>query len=337
MTGRLTLKQVAEHFGVSVNTVSRALNDKYGVNNELRLKIKQYAADNNYIPNMFGRGLRGEKTSLIGVIIADTRNPAYFDEMIAIEQVATAEGYNILLCNSMENIEIEKRNLNIMIEKNVDGVFIIPCGQKENETPNNFSILKEFNIPFVLTHRYVPGDGYDFVGFDNKVVGEMALSFLLEKKRENILFLMPYNVSSSVRDRLTGYHIACSKAGKSFDDTALVKVDISSIAFSEKLVTELLVSNQKCDGIIAYNDLMAIGAMQAIRKLGLKIPEDIAILSVDDIIFASSCFVPLSTIHCDMAMLGLRAASILFDRIRGDDSPPKKEILRTYLVEREST
>lgn len=333
----MNLRTIAEHFEVSTNTVSRALRDKSGVSEELRAKIKAYAKQNNYIPNSFGTGLRGKSTNLIGLIIPDRYNPAYFDDIRAIEAGAAELGFNIILCHSQENIDIERNYVKVLIEKRVDGVIIVPCGYEEDAPANDYSILSEFGIPFVLMRRYIENKGYDCVKFDNLAMGRMVTEYLLSKGHSRILHLIPTTATTSMRDRVEGYHRAYKEHGLTLEKDLLVRCNISNIDQMEKLVTQILAKEINFTAICTYNDLMALGAMKALYMHDIKIPEEIAIMGADDIQNTEICLVPLTTVHASGNEIGARALKLLIDKMNGKTSPyPIIENIPATLVERKS-
>lgn len=333
----MNLREIAENFGVSINTVSRALRDKSGVSEELRTKIKEYAEENHYVPNSLGSGLRGKSTNLIGIIIADFYNPAYFDEIQVIESIATEMGFNIIVCNSRENIDVERNCVKLMIEKRVNGVLIVPCGYEPGTPPNDYSILSEFGIPFVIMRRYIANKDYDCVKFDNFTKGQQAVNYLVSKGHRRILHLIPTSTNTSVIDRIKGYRKAYESNGLALDESLLVQCDISSIVEMEKLVSKILKNEINFTAICTYNDLMALGAMKALYAQNIKIPEQIAVMGTDDIKNADISLVPLTTLHASGADIGTHAMRLLADKMDGKQSEqPIIVNLPSTLIERKS-
>ena len=333
----MNLSEIAQHFGVSINTVSRALRNKSGVSEQLRAEIKEFAEAHHYIPNSFGSGLRGKKTNLIGVVIADSFNPAYFDEIRAIQAAATAMGFGVLLSNSFENIDTESANIRLMIEKRVDGLLIIPCSYTHDSPPNDYSILSEFNIPFVLMHRYIDNKNYDCVKFDNYSAGYQGVDHLINKGHKRILHLLPTNTNSSIRDRVQGYKKAYEHHGLKMDDAMVLRCNISETEDANKQVGAALDSGMCFTAILTYNDLMAFGAMKALYRRKVKMPDDIAVMGTDDIQNSDISFVPLTTVKLSGLDLGARAFKRLIDKMNEEDCNYSIiENVLPVLIERES-
>lgn len=335
--GSITLKTIAEHFNVSVNTVSRALRDKSGVSEKLRIKIKTYAEENHYASNLYARGLRGEGMNLIGLILADNYNPAYFDELRAIEEGAEELGYQIVLSNSQENIAVEKKHLRVMAEKRVDGILIAPCGYAPGEPANDYSLLEQMGIPFVLMHRYIKGKDYDCVKFDNVSTGIMGVQYLFSKGHKRILHIMPDSENTSVEDRFNGFRLAYLDAGMDLPEELILRCNISKMEEMESAIGRRLDQGGDYTAILTYNDLMAITTEKILYKRGIRIPEDIAVMGTDDISYSDLCLTPLTTIQHSSYELGKRALRLLKAKMEGKRIvSPVIENVGPELVERES-
>ena len=327
----ITLKMVAERAEVSVNTASRAINNKPDINEETKKKVLKVAQELGYVRNATAVALRTRKTGTIGVVIADNRNPFYAEVLNGMEVAARKKNYHIILANTQRDYKKEEEAINLLLAKRVDGLLITPVQDRDDDIKN----LIEANIPFVVVGRDFENIEVDAVYNDEIKGGFLAIENLIKKGHKRIALINGFLHKSPAKGRLEGYKNALKKYGIPFDD-ALVSVGDIDVKDGYERTKQLLEKGLNFTAIFAYNDMMAFGAMRAIKEKGLRIPEDIGLVGYDDIPFSSLISPPLTTIKLKKHDLGVESVKLLFSRINGSRKKMKKIMLDVELHIRES-
>ncbi len=328
------MKDVAREAGVSINTVSRALNGKPDVNEDTKKRILEIADRLNYVPNFLAKGLVTKKTKTIGVIVSDNANPFFARIIKGIEDYARSRGYSIILCNTDERYEREEEVVRLFREKRVDGLLITPIPSPKKRT--DILELKELGVPFVLLNRHIEQTMTDYVINDNVYGAYLAVSHLVKLGHKRIGHISGPSQISSVRGRLEGYKKALFKNNIEFDNS-LVKESNLKMEDGYRLMKEFLELENRPTAVFAYSDLLAIGVLKALKEAKLKVPKDIALVGYDDIEFSSLLEIPLTTVHQPRYRIGEEGAKILINRIEKKDSEGFQQIvLKPELVIRES-
>jgi len=327
----ITLKMVAERAGVSVNTASRAINNKPDINEETKKRILQIAQELGYVRNDTAVALRTKRTGTLGVVIADNRNPFYAEVLNGIEEAAREKNYHIILANTQRDYQKEEEVINLLLAKRVDGLLITPVQDRDDDIKN----LIDANIPFVVVGRDFENIEVDAVYNDEVKGGFLATEYLIKKGHKKIALVDGFLYKSPARGRLEGYKKALKKYGIPLDDDLLSVGDID-VKDGYERTKQLFEKELDFTAIFAYNDMMAFGAMQVIKEKGLKIPEDIGLVGYDDIPFGSLISPPLTTIRLKKQDLGVESVKMLLSRINGKRKMTKKVMLGVELQVRES-
>jgi len=327
----ITLKMVAEKAEVSVNTASRAINNKPDINRETKKRVLQIAKELGYIRNAAAVALRTKKTGTIGVVIADNRNPFYAEVLNGMEEAAREKNYHIILANTQRDYRKEEEAINLLLAKRVDGLLITPVQDKDDDIKN----LIEANIPFVVVGRDFENIKVDAVYNDEVKGGFLATEYLIKKGHKKIALINGFLHKSPAKGRLEGYKKALKKYRVSLDNS-LISVGDINIEDGYERTKQMLEKNLNFTAIFAYNDMMAFGAMQAIKEKGLRIPEDIGLVGYDDIPFSSLISPVLTTIRLEKQELGVESVKLLFSRINRYRKKIKKIMLDVELVIRET-
>lgn len=329
-----TMKDVAREAGVSINTVSRALNGKPDVNEDTKKRILEIADKLNYVPNFLAKGLVTKNTRTIGVIVSDNTDPFFATIVKGIEDFARSKGYNIILCNTDEKYEREEEAVRLLREKQVDGLLItLAPAQKERA---DILELKRAGTPFVLLNRHMDDVMTDYVINDNVYGAYLAVSHLVKSGHKRVGYISGPSQISSVRERLEGYKKALFEDNIEFDNS-LVKESNLKMEDGHRLMKEFLELENRPTAVFTYSDLLAIGALKALKEAKLKVPKDMALVGYDDIEFSSLLEVPLTTVHQPRYRIGEEGARILISRIEKKDSEGLQQIvLKPELVIRES-
>jgi len=327
----ITLKMVAEKAEVSVNTASRAINNKPDINLETKKRVLQIAKELGYVRNATAVALRTRKTGTIGVVIADNRNPFYAEVLSGMEEAAREKNYHIILANTQRDYQKEEEAINLLLAKRVDGLLIAPVQDRDDDIKN----LIDANIPFVVVGRDFKNIEVDAIYNDEVKGGFLATEYLIKKGHKRIALIDGFLYKSPAKGRLEGYKKVLNKYRISLDES-LISVGDINIEDGYERTKQMLEKNLDFTAIFAYNDMMAFGAMQAIKEKGLRIPEDIGLIGYDDILFSSLISPALTTIRLKKQELGVKSVKLLFSRINGNRKKTKKVMLGVELVVRET-
>jgi LacI family transcriptional regulator len=327
----ITLKMVAERAGVSANTVSRAINNKSDINEETKKKVLKIAQELGYVRNATAVALRTRKTRTLGVVIADNRNPFYAEVLNGIEEAAREKNYHIILANTQRDYKKEEEAINLLLAKRVDGLLITPVQDRDDDIRN----LIEANFPFVIVGRDFENINVDAIYNDEVKGGFLATEYLIKKGHKRIALIDGFLYKSPAKGRLEGYKKALNKYRIPLDEP-LISVGDINIEDGYERTKQMLEKNLDFTAIFAYNDMMAFGAMQAIKEKGLRIPEDIGLVGYDDIPFSSLISPSLTTIRLKKQDLGVESVKLLFSRINGSRKKIKKIMLDVELIVRET-
>jgi len=327
----ITLKMVAERAGVSVNTASRAINNKPDINEETKKQVLQIAQELGYVRNDTAVALRTKKTGTIGVVIADNRNPFYAEVLNGIEEAAREKNYHIIFANTQRDYQKEEEVINLLLAKRVDGLLIAPVQDRDDDIRN----LIEANFPFVVVGRDFENINVDAVYNGEAKGGFLATEYLIKKGHKGVALINGFLHKSPAKGRLEGYKKALNKYRMSLDES-LISVGDIDVEDGYERTKQMLEKDLNFTAIFAYNDMMAFGAMQAIKEKGLRIPEDIGLVGYDDIPFSSLIRPPLTTISLKKHDLGVESVKLLLSRINGSRKKIKKIMLDVELIVRET-
>jgi LacI family transcriptional regulator len=335
---KITLKTLADLFQVSPKTVSKVLNHKPGVREELRQAILNKAEELHYVPNLFGRGLQGGSMKTVGVILSDNTSPNYSTVLKGIEASADEQGYNIILCNSNESKETEEQKIRLLTEKHVEGIILASVAYTTDVMKRKSLLgLKSVGIPYVLISRMIHDhELHDIVKTDDIEGGYLATKHLIECGHQNIVYLAnKYSVTSS-HERLLGFKKALEEHGLPFKQEYIIDQCESTMESGYKIMKAMLGKRKDFTAILAFNDLIAVGAMSAIQEKGYRIPEDIAVIGYDDIEYAKYTTPPLTTIRQDADRIGRLAMDVLINKINNPEAAQQQIYLPPQFIQRSS-
>ena len=332
--GKVTLKDIAVLIGTSSKTVSKALNNQPGVSEELRQRIKDTARELHYIPNPFGKGLSGKPLKTIGIIVPDNVNPSYSLMLRGMETKAAALNYSIILCNSNEDIEQEKALVQVLLGKHVDGVIICPTYYPEISP--NVKTLQQLKMPYVLLNRDLRDQPHPCIKTDNFLAAYLAGQYLIRKGHSKIIHVTRKNSVPAVEERIQGLKKAFDEEGIPFQEQQIYRRCEISIESGYQATRKLLKENQDFNAVLAFNDIIAFGVMKALREAELRVPEDVAVMGFDNLIFSDICLSPLTSVNQNLCAIGTVAMERLLQQIEGEDAVKLTKLPKPYIVERES-
>jgi len=331
---KATLKDIAEYFGVSISTVSRALSGKPGVSSELREKIPEKAREIGYTPNLMALGLKKGNTRTVGVLIPELSANFFADIVSSIEKSLFHLGYRLILCSTDDDPVKEREHLQLLLDQKVEGILSAPVNVKENKDIYN-SIINHFKIPVVFFDRLVEGVDSDFVISDNREGMEILVNYLVKHGHKKIGLIHPLRGSFTGEERLKGFLL--------FKDSIEIREEWirdgrSSEQGGYESFLRIMTSQERPTAIVIGNNLMTLGVLKAAKELNIKIPEDISLVSFDDAYWNEIFDPPITCVRQDPQQIGLIAATILLDRMknRKKPSPRMQVVLKVKFVERSS-
>lgn len=323
-----TIKQVASHANVSSATVSRVLNSDTRVSPEVRQRVLDSIAELDYRPNRIARSLRRQSSETIGVIVSDIENPHFTKAVRTIENAAYEQGYRVVLCNTDESEDKQKAYLEVLAAEQVTGIILAPAVA---EDPTITQLLDR-GIPIVAFDRTVEDERADAVMADNVTAARQATRHLIDLGRQHIGFIAGRARIRTGADRLRGYELAITEAGRD----PIVGQGGFRLELAQQATIDLIADHPELDGLVVANNLMAIGALAALRESGVVIPDDIAIVAIDDPPWAGLVSPAMTTFAQPTQTMATMAFDLLVGRIRKERTVPREMVYQFELRIRES-
>lgn len=334
MKSKVTLKEVADSLGVSAMTVSRAINGKDNVDEKTKERILNKAKEMGYTPNLVAKSLVSQKTFTIGVVIPEISHTFFAKVISGIENVTYKKNYQLILTNSAENFQRERKALETLLSQRVDGI-LISCTMDKHDF-SYYERLVEKEVPIVFFDRCIQGLGVSTVSVDDRAGSKNVTQHLIDHGYKKIACFRGPKITIG-KERFMGYLDALAE-----NNIPVIEEWIIESGFQEKRGYKSmekilqLPEKDRPRAIVAVNDPAAIGAMEAIYEQGLKIPEDFAIVGFSDDIRAELMKSPLTTVRQRAYDIGRIAAEKLIGTIENEDEPVENRVIATELVLRNS-
>lgn len=323
-----TIQQVAKAAGVSSATVSRVLNG-YDVSAERVARVQQAVRELGYQPNGAARALRRRVADVWSAIVADVENPFFTSVVRGLEDAARAHGFRVILCNSDEELQRERDYFDVAIAERVGGVVVAPASTRHSR----LDALLANNIPVVAIDRRPVGHKVDCVLVDNRLGAREATSHLIEGGARRIACITgPSRISTST-ERLAGAREAARAAGL---ELVVSRRDFR-VGGGYDATMELFQAKQPPDGLLVANNLMTVGAMTALRELGVAVPDDVLVVGFDDAPWTELTDPPLTVVAQPTYEIGTTAAELLLARRTSRSAPPHDVVLEPRLIVRGSS
>lgn len=332
-----TIVDIANQLGVSPSTVSRALNDHPSISAKTKQKVLVLAEKHSYQPNMLALSLLNKKTGIIGIVVPEITSYFFATVISGVQDMVSSAGYKLLICQSDESFEEEKKLLQDMSLLRVDGILISPTFRTNSF--QHFEKLQKAGIPLVIFDRDCPGFTGNKVLVDSYDGAYQAVEYLIKTGCRRIAHIAGPIAIPTFKQRLDGYLNA------HYDNSIPIRSEliVYSTGFSSEdgveATTKLMERHEKFDAVFAVNDAVAIGATHVFRENGYRVPEDISLVGFDDESYAQYYFPPLSTVWQPVYELGMLSAKILLDHFAGEANHQtfRCEVLKPELVIRESS
>ncbi len=334
-SSQVTIKDIARILGISASTVSRALKNHPDISEETRVAVNELAVRLKYQPNAVALSLRQSRSYTIGVIIPEIVHYFFSSVISGIEDVAYDAGFTVIICQSNEKYDREVANARMLLAHRVDGVLV--SVSKETTDYSHLTMLQEGKIPLVFFDRIVPGIAADQVVIDDEDAAYKATMHLIKKGRKRLAhFAGPENLLIG-RDRKNGFLRALRESGLPADPELIIDAD--SFEKAHIAINRLLDAENLPDGIFTTNDLTAIGAIQALKKRGISIPGQVAIVGFSDGHFSGITEPALTSVDQHGYEMGTIATRILLGRLVNpqENFVPQTKILIANLIVRGSS
>jgi len=328
---RPTMSDVAARAGVSKTTVSHVLNNTRFVEEKTRQQVLQAIAELGYRPSTIARSLTTNRTQTVGVIVSDVSNYFFAEILRGIEDVLMPESYGLVVCNTAETLEREGHYLDLLLRQRVDGVIDAATSQKWN-------ILTEFGthqIPVVFLDRVFEGMEGPFVGVDNIRGAYLGASHLIACGHRRIGILAGFQRLSTMRERLAGFRRALQEHSIALPEEWIV-TSLLSVKGGWEAMRQILTLPDRPTAVFISNNLLSLGALSALKELGLRCPEDVALIGFDDHPWAAVSDPPLTVVRQPAQRLGQVAAGILLNLIKNEPVEESHVLLNCELVIRHS-
>jgi len=328
----VTIADVAKRAGVSKMTVSRVINNSGYISQKTRERVEQAIDELGYVPNSLARSLRFKTTATIALILTDITNPFFTTVARGVEDTAREHGFSVMFCNTDESEDVEAQYLNVLIQKQVDGLLLVPaCSSARAAT-----LLQERHVPFVLLDRYIPGMTVDNVRSDSEQGAYELVQHLVQLGHRDIALLGgPPQITTTI-DRVTGYLRALEEAG--LRDRAIVCHGGYTQESGYRMTKEVLAADPRPTALFGVNNFIAIGALRALREAQYQVPDDISVVAFDDL---SSAFLiePFLTVSNQSPYeMGKVGTSLLLARLANPEpTTPQEIMLPTQLIVRKSS
>ncbi len=342
---KLTLKKIARELDVSISTVSKSLSDSAEISDDTRQKIKAFAKLYNYKPNNIALSLKNRKTKTIGVIIPQIVHYFFTTVISGIEKVANERGYNVIIGLSNDSFTKEVINMEMLANGSIDG-FILSVAN-ETQLLKDYHHLEETinqGIPIVMFDRAIKEIECDKVVGDDIESARKSVSKLISLGCRNIGIITTKDYVNIGKLRRRGYEKALFENNIPINEKFILKLkdelnDDGNLEELENEINSFLMNNPGIDGIFTVNEIYALTAMKAIRKLGKNIPEDIMIIGFTDGVLSKFSNPSLTTVSQHGKLMGEQAAGLLITRLENENlnTPYQTIVVETELVEREST
>lgn len=327
-----TISDVARAAGVSTATVSRVLNGNTEVDPAMAASVRLAVKALAYRPSRIARSLRTRRSAVLALIISDIRNPFFTDMVRGVEDVAYANDYSLMLCNSDENLVKELDYLQLAMAENMAGVILAPASQSKTDITD----LITHGMPVVTVDRRLNSTSVDRVLVDNAVGAEMAVNHLVQAGYRRIGYISGPTSISTGTERLAGY-----RAGVRNHHLPAAKGLIRHGDFHEEsgktAMQQLLGLDERLDAVFVGNNLMTLGALDAISESGLTVPDDIAVVGFDDMAWAPLLRPSLTTVAQPTYDLGAETARMLLGRVKGYSGAARELMLEPTLRVRSSS
>lgn len=325
----VTMKDVAEKAGVSTKTVSRVINNQGEISEETRQRILQIIDELGYRPNRLAQGLLTGRTYTIGVIIPDITDPFFPELILGAEQAARERQFNVFLCNANREPELELHYVNVLKDRRVDGLLLAGSRLQEEGLKKAIDGMSTVALSqYAITEATI----FTMSDFD----ASMQVGTYLHSLGHHAVAYIDGGWTGSSQRRRAGFIQAFEDSDVSSDRIITVSAVPSTVETGQQAAERILSKHPHITAIACYNDVLAIGVLQAARRVGRKVPDDLSVIGYDDVPEAARANPPLTTIHFDRYQLGSKMMHRLLDLVENKYTEHEQIPVEGYLLERQS-
>ncbi|MGG7439081.1 LacI family DNA-binding transcriptional regulator [Chryseobacterium arthrosphaerae] len=332
---RITIKDLSKFLSLSTSTISRALLNDKNVNEETRKRVLDAAEKLGYKPNLTALNLQSGQSKTIGFVVPEMITPFSSKVLKGIQNILYPLGYRIIITQSDENPVIERKNLQLMEEFNVDAIIINLC----HETQNNdmYEHIINQGTPMVFFDR-IPHKSLDVskVIINDYIKSSLMVEYLIKKGRKRIVHIMGPAGIHNATERMNGYKRILMKYNI-FDENLVVRTDGMTFEHGKKAIRQLLARNVQFDSIFAFSDTLAMGAMTYLLEQKVSIPDEVAVASFSGTELSSMVYPQLTSVQQPLEKMGEAAAELALEKIKDSTAPSRSVLMDAELVYRSST
>jgi len=321
----ISIREVAAHAGVSVGTVSNVLNRPDIVAQPTRDRVNAAIKALGFVRNESARQLRAGRSRTIGLVVLDVANPFFTDVARGVEDEASMAGLSVILCNSDEQLPKETRYLELLEEHRVQGILITPVAGADERLAR----LQRRGTPVILVDSRSPTGSQCSVAVDDVFGGDAAVTHLLEEGHDRIAFVGGPLSLRQVADRLDGVHRALERTGAGAGDLLMIETAALNVSAGQRAGAAIaeMPARRRPTAAFCVNDLVALGLLQEMTRLRIRVPDDVAIVGYDDIEFAAAAAVPLTSVRQPRHQIGRTAAQLLLEEALAADGHRHREVV----------
>ncbi len=334
---KTSIKDIAKKAGVAISTVSHVINKTKYVSEKTREKVNAAIQELDYRPNIIARGLRTKSIRTIGILLPDIAQPFFAQVLRGIEEAARLRNYTLIIGCTFYDICEEERQMNSMLDQSIDGIIFF-CGY---DLYAHIKKVHDSNIPVVVLDREIDDSEIPSVLVNNFTAMESAVQYLYDLGHRRIGFItFPFENQTTIRRRYEGYCSALKKNGLKYNPDYVIIDDLLRL---DELKGTYAVIKQKVEeekiptAYVTLADFLAIGAIKALKEVGLSVPDDISVMGYNDEVICAFSEPSLTTVKQPKKLMGETAANLLIDIIERKKIVNKNIILKTEIIERRST
>ncbi|OXS74214.1 LacI family DNA-binding transcriptional regulator [Domibacillus enclensis] len=330
-----TIKDVAHELGLSVSTVSRALNDKPDIKKETREKVLEAMKRLNYSPNANARSLIQKKSNMIGLMLSDITDPFFSEVALGVEDVFSKVGYQIIYGNTFLDLDKEKQFLSNLLERKIDGLIMKP-GKLDAEL---MSLVERLEVPVVLLRKLDENEKHlniSTIDVDHYMAAYKAVEYLINIGHQNIGFIGMSKDVNEEEERLNGFS-DCLRDHSLEHSVDNVVISGTGIKHGGTGIQRLMEKKPKITAVFAANDLLAIGALEWLAKNNYRVPEEVSVIGFEDLEISSLHWINLTTVKLPRKKIGTQSAEMLMHMLSSENFEKKEVELDTQLIIRKSS
>jgi len=327
----MNIYDIAKKAGVSIATVSRVINGNGPVSDKTRDRVNKVMEELGYTPNVFARGLMVNSIKVLGILTIDVRDLYYASAIHTIEVEARQRGYDVILCSTGNDINQKKKYLKLLLQKRVDGIVLVGSVFRE-KNDNNHILEAAENVPVVMINGYVEGSNIYSVICDDTLGVYSAVNYLVKNGRKDIVYIYDVDTFSGI-GKIKGFKKGMEENGLEIGQDSMIKT-MGGIDGGYSAIEKLVKEDRKISAVVTAEDILAAGVLKKLQEIGIKVPEDIAVIGYNNSII-SRCTTPeLTTIDNKVEAISSFAIKMLIDVIEGKNVPAKTVITPELIIRR---